>query len=104
MNLMANQFLDEVSLTEQPSSSVMNIVDQEEIDPPQDTTMLIWDPDLIMPSDDLFESQESPVEVSVVKTCSKGPPVSKDITATQTSRSKTTPITRKHLFLPVKIL
>jgi hypothetical protein len=68
MNLMANRFLDEVSLTEQPSSSVMNIVDQEEIDPPQDTTMLIWDPDLIMPSDDLFESQESPVEVLVVKT------------------------------------
>jgi hypothetical protein len=29
MNLMANQFLDDVSLTEQPSSSVMNIVDQE---------------------------------------------------------------------------
>jgi hypothetical protein len=29
MNLMANQFLDEVSLTEQPRSSVMNIVDQE---------------------------------------------------------------------------
>jgi hypothetical protein len=45
MNLMANQFLDEVSLTEQPSSSVMNIADQEEIDPPQDTTMLIWDPE-----------------------------------------------------------
>jgi hypothetical protein len=60
MNLMANQFLDEVSLTEQPSGSVMNVVDQEEIDPPKDTTMLIWDPDLIMPSDDLFESQEPP--------------------------------------------
>jgi hypothetical protein len=34
MNLMANWFLDEVSLTEQPSESNMNIVDQEEIDPP----------------------------------------------------------------------
>jgi hypothetical protein len=64
MNLMANRFLDEVSLTEQPSSSVMNIVDQEEVDPPRDTTMLIWDPDLIMPSDDLFESQDQPMEVS----------------------------------------
>jgi hypothetical protein len=31
MNLMANQFLDEVSLTEQSSGSSMNIVDQEEI-------------------------------------------------------------------------
>jgi hypothetical protein len=56
MNLMANRFLDEVSLTEQPSSSAINSVDQEDIDPPQDTTMLIWDPDLIMPSSDLFES------------------------------------------------
>jgi hypothetical protein len=67
MNLMANRFLDEVSLPEQPSGSVMNVVDQEEIDPPEDTTMLIWDPDLIMPSDDLFESQEPPAEVSVVQ-------------------------------------
>jgi hypothetical protein len=40
--------------------------------------MLIWDPDLIMPSDDLFESQEQPTEVSVVQTRSKGPPGSKD--------------------------
>jgi hypothetical protein len=63
MNLMANQFLDEVTLTEQLSSSVMNIADQEEIDPPRDIAMLIWDPDLIMPSDDLFKSQEPPVEV-----------------------------------------
>jgi hypothetical protein len=34
MNLMANQFLDEVSLTRKPASSTMNIVDQEEVDPP----------------------------------------------------------------------
>ena len=54
MNLMANQFLDEVSLTEQPSSLVMNVADQEEIEPPEDATMLIWDLDLIMPFDDLF--------------------------------------------------
>jgi hypothetical protein len=58
MNLMANRFLDEVSLTEQASSLAINSVDQEEIDPPQDTTMLIWDIDLIMSSRDLFESQE----------------------------------------------
>ena len=68
MNLMANQFLDEVSLTKQPSSSVMNVSHQEEIVPPEDTTMLIWDPDLIMPFDGLFESQETPVEVSVAQT------------------------------------
>jgi hypothetical protein len=63
MNFMANWFLDEVFLTEHPSSSVMNIVAQEEVDPPRDTIMLIWDPDLIMPSDDLFESWDEPVEV-----------------------------------------
>jgi hypothetical protein len=54
MNLMDSWFLDEVSLTKQPSSSVMNVSHQEEIVPPEDTTMLIWDPKLIMPSDDLF--------------------------------------------------
>jgi hypothetical protein len=64
--------------------------------------MLIWDPGLIMPSDDLFESQESPVEVSVVKTCGKGPPVSKDIASTQTSRSNTTPDHPKSPFSPSK--
>jgi ribonuclease HI len=78
----------------------MNIVDQEEVDPPQDTTMLIWDPNLIMPSDNLFESQEPPVEVSVVQTRSKGPPVSKDITATQTLRDKTSPDHPKTPFSP----
>jgi hypothetical protein len=66
MNLLANQFLDEVSLTEQPSDSSMNIVDQEEIDPPEETTMLIWDPDLAMPSDDPFEVQEPPANVLAV--------------------------------------
>jgi hypothetical protein len=86
MSLMANRFLDEVSLTEQPSGSVMNVVDQEEIDPPEDTTMLIWDLDLIMPSDDLFESQEPPTEVLVVQTRSKGQFVSNELTTTQTSR------------------
>jgi hypothetical protein len=67
MNLMDNQFLDEVSLTEQSSVLAMNIVDQEEVDPPKETTMLLWDPDLPMPSDDLFEVQEPPVEVSTVQ-------------------------------------
>jgi hypothetical protein len=46
----------------------MNIFDQEEVVPPEETTMLIWDPDLPMPSDDLFEVQEPPAEVLDVKT------------------------------------
>jgi hypothetical protein len=58
MNLMANHFLDEVLLTEQSSNSAMNIADQEEADPPRDTSMLIWDPYVIPSSDDFFESRE----------------------------------------------
>jgi hypothetical protein len=82
MNLMANQFLDEVSLTEKSIISIMNIVDHEEFSPPEETTMLIWDHDLSMPSDDLFEVQEPPLEVLVVKTRSRGQPVSNDTTTT----------------------
>jgi hypothetical protein len=100
MNLMANQFLDKVSLTEQPRGSIMNAIDQEEIDPLEDTTMLIWDPDLIMPSDDLLESQEPPAEVAVVKTCSKGPPVSKYLITTQDLGGKDIPDHLKAPFSP----
>jgi hypothetical protein len=57
MNLMSNQFLDKFSLTEQSSSSTMNIANKEEVDPSEETTMLLWDPDLPMPSDDIFEVQ-----------------------------------------------
>ena len=83
MNLMANWFLDEVSLTKQSSGSVMNIVDQEEVDPLEETTMMIWNPDLPMPSDDLFEVEEPPIEVLAVQTQSRGQPVSNDLTMTQ---------------------
>jgi hypothetical protein len=100
MNLMANQFLDEVSLTKQSSRSVMNIVDQEEVDPPEETTMLIWDPDLPMPSDDLFEVQEPPAEVLAVKTRSRGQPVSNDLTTAQTSGGKPAPDHPKAPFVP----
>jgi hypothetical protein len=68
MNLMANWFLEKVSLTKKSSSSEMNIVDQEEVDPSKEIAMLLWDPDLPMPYDDLFEVQEPPVEVLDVKT------------------------------------
>jgi hypothetical protein len=57
MNLMANQFLDEVYLIEQSSNSTMNIADPEEVDPLEETTMLLWDPNFPMPSDDIFEVQ-----------------------------------------------
>jgi hypothetical protein len=68
MNLMDNRFLDEVYLIEQPRGSFMNTSNQEEFDPPEETTMVIWDPDLPVPFDDLFEVQEPPAQVLVVKT------------------------------------
>jgi len=45
MNLMANQFLEEFSLTEQSSISMVNIVDKEEVEQPEETSMLLWDHD-----------------------------------------------------------
>jgi hypothetical protein len=90
MNLMSNRFLDEISLTEQSSGSMVNISDQEEVDPPVETTMLLWDPYLPMPSDDIFYVQEPPVEVLDVHNWSKGQPVSNDLTIAQTSRGKKT--------------
>jgi hypothetical protein len=91
MNLMANHFLGRVSLTEPSSSSAFNIVDQEETDPQQDMTMLIWDPDGIVSSDDLFKLHAPPAKISVVQTRSKGQPFPKDTDATHASQSKLTP-------------
>jgi hypothetical protein len=91
MNLMANHFLGEVSLTEPPDSLAFNIVDQEEADLSQDTTMLIWDPDVIMSSNGLFKPQAPPTEISVVQTRSKDQPSPKDIDAIRVSQSKLTP-------------
>jgi hypothetical protein len=100
MNLMENWFLYEVSLTEQSSGSVMNIVDQEEVDPPEETTMLIWDPDLPMPSDDLFEVQEPPTKVLVLKIRSRVHPISNDLTTAQTLGGKPIPDHPKSPFVP----
>jgi hypothetical protein len=97
---MANRFLDEFSLTEQSSGSVMNIVDQEEFDPPEETTMLIWDPDMPITSKDLFEVQEPPAEVLVVQTRSRGQPISNDLTTAQTSEGKPAPNHPKGPFVP----
>ena len=78
----------------------MNTIDQEEVDPPKETTMLIWDPDLQMPFDDLFEVQEPPAEVLVVKTWSRGQPVSNDLTTAQTLGGKPIPDHPKSPFVP----
>ena len=62
--------------------------------------MLIWDPDLAMPSDDLFEVQEPPAKFLAVKTQSGGQPVSNELTMTQTSRGKPDPDHSKEHFSP----
>jgi hypothetical protein len=100
MNLMANRFVDEVSLTEQSSDSTINISDQEEFDPPEETTMLIWDPDLPMLFDDLFEVQEPPKKVLAVQTQSRGQPISENLATTQTSGGRPSPDHLKAHFSP----
>jgi hypothetical protein len=88
MNLMVNQFLDEFSLTEKSSGSTVNIVDLEEFGPSEETTMLLWDPDLSIPSKDIFEIQEPPAEVLSVQTRSRGHLVSNDLNIGKTLRGK----------------
>jgi hypothetical protein len=90
MNLMANRFLDKVSLTEQSSGSMVNIVDEEEVEMPEETTMFLWDRDLPMPPDDVFEVQEPPADVLAMQMRSKGQPVSNDLTIVQYSKGKQT--------------
>jgi hypothetical protein len=90
MNLMANRFLDEISLTEQSSSSTISIASQEEVEPSEETTMYLWDPNLLMPPDDVFEVQEPPIEVLVMQMRSKGQSVLNDLTIVQSLRGKKT--------------
>jgi hypothetical protein len=102
MNLMANRFLDEVSLNEQPRGSTINIVDQEKADPPEETTMLIWDLDVPIPSDDLCEVQEPPIEVLAMQTQSRGQLVSENPIPAQYSGGRSTPDHPKAPFSPYK--
>jgi hypothetical protein len=67
MNLMANCFLDELSLTEQPSSSEINFINQESQEPPKETIMLLWDSNHLMPFNDVVEVHGPPTEVLVVQ-------------------------------------
>jgi len=50
--------------------------------------MLIWDPDIPMSSNDLFEVQELPAKVLDMKTRSRGHLVSNDLTMAQNSEGK----------------
>jgi hypothetical protein len=55
MNLMPNRFLDEFSLTEQPSGSAISVTDQESKEPLEETTMLLWDSNHPIPFNDIVE-------------------------------------------------
>jgi len=55
MNLTANQFLDEVSLTKQSSGLAVNIANEKEVELSEETTIFLWDLDLSIPLDDVFE-------------------------------------------------
>ena len=54
----------------------------------EETSMLLWDPNLLMPLDDVLEVQEPPIEVLAVQTWIKGQPVSNDLIIVQSSRGK----------------
>jgi hypothetical protein len=64
--------------------------------------MLIWDPNLDMPFDDLFKVQEPLVEVLAIQTRSGGQPVSNDLVVTQTSGGISTLDHLKTYFSPRK--
>jgi hypothetical protein len=62
--------------------------------------MQIWDPDLPMPFDDLFEVQAPPSEVLVVQTQSRGQLVLNNLTSTQTLGGRPAPDHPKAPFIP----
>jgi hypothetical protein len=78
----------------------MNIFDQEEVASPEEIAMLIWDPDLLIPSNDLFEVQEPLTTVLAMKTRSSSQHVSNDLTTTPNLGGKPTPDHSKEPFSP----
>jgi hypothetical protein len=66
--------------------------------------MLLWNLELLMPFNDIFEVLEPPTKVLAVQTRSRGEPVSNDLTISQTLRGKKHLITRKNLLSPKEIL
>jgi ribonuclease HI len=66
------------------------------------TAILIWDPDVIASSDDLFKPWTPPTEILVVQTRSKGQTDPKGTNATRTSQSKLTLDRPRTPFAPEK--
>jgi hypothetical protein len=49
MNLMANHFLDGCALTDQTNDPSSNTTDEEYNEQPEETTMVLWDVNHMMP-------------------------------------------------------
>jgi hypothetical protein len=72
MNLLANRFLDGCALTEQPNDQTSNTVENEVNEPPEKTTMVMWDV-IHTSSYDIPIEEEELLEALAVQTRSKGP-------------------------------
>jgi hypothetical protein len=97
---MANQFLDEFSLTEKPSGSVISIVDKEIHEPLEETPMLLWDSNHPIPFTDTCDGQGCPAEILAIQTSIKIQPIQINPTATHHLEEIKWSITPKHQFLP----
>jgi hypothetical protein len=72
MNLLANRFLDGCSLTEQSNDHTSNTTENEVSEPPEKTTMVLWDVSHMSSFDNPIEEEELP-KILAVQTRSKGP-------------------------------
>jgi hypothetical protein len=98
MNLMVNRFLDECSLTEKTSGSIINTIDWEIQEPSEETSMMLWVSNHPMPFNDANEVQEPPVEVLDVQTRGISQMVQTNPTTTQLSRGNQAIVRPKPLF------
>jgi hypothetical protein len=72
MNLLENNFLDGCSLTEQPNDHTSNTAENEESEPPEKTTMVLWDVSHTSSFEVPIEEEECP-KILAVQTRSKTP-------------------------------
>jgi hypothetical protein len=82
MNLLENCFLDGCSLTEQPNDHTSNTAENEVSEPPEKTTMVLWDVSHTS-SFDVPTEEEEFLEILAVQTRSKAPIVQNQPTIAQ---------------------
>jgi hypothetical protein len=103
MNLLANRFLDGCALTEQPNDQTSNTTENEVSEPPEKTTMVMWDV-IHMSSYDSPIEEEELQKLLAVQTRSKGPIMQNQPVIAQApkrSEKKLPPLNQpNHLILP----